>query len=204
MANPLQLGSGSPEAPLDDGDAHSQPQLMGSPMPAPGGPAAPLQAAAAQPPAPSHDQTVAALRHFHAVEAELQSLAKNPELGKSDIKSAIIDGTTKLVAARILTPAEAVMQLGEVPERPFDQKNWVQQHLMKAMQAQNMVLDHHRAANVRMGDWRTDTAPATPSADGHTDAMKGVMEHYQGRQPKPAPSSGDDLAQRDQINAAFH
>ena len=203
MANPLQLGAGSPEAPLDDGAAQSQPQPMapGGTNPLGGGQGASPQAA--QSPAPSHEQTVAALRHFHAVEAELHGLMRNPELGKSDIKSAIIDGTTKLVASRILTPAQAVMQLGEVPERPFDQKNWVQQHLMRAMQAQNMVLDHHRGANVRMGDWRADTPPAVPGTDGHADAMKGVMEHYQGRQPKPAPTSNEDLAQRDQINTAF-
>ena len=59
---------------------------------------------------------------------ELSTLLKNPDLGKADLKSSIIDGTTKLVAERIIPPNDAVTQLATVPDRPFQQREWIQNH----------------------------------------------------------------------------
>src|SRR5215831_3502267 len=66
--------------------AMSSPSTVPGPgMPGQGGGNAPV-------PTPTHGQTVAALRHFHAIQAELEALLKNPALGKSSLKSQIIDG----------------------------------------------------------------------------------------------------------------
>jgi hypothetical protein len=127
-------------------------------------------------PAPTHGQTVAALRHFDAIERQLEPLLKIPEIGKANIKSQIISATTKLVASRILSPAQAVMQLGTVPENPAQQKRWVQKHMMDALQGRDAVLDHHRSAFA--GSPEEAHEPAG-SADGHIDDMQGLMQsHY--------------------------
>lgn len=170
MANPLQ-SSTPPDAPLQ-----GQQQTA-----APGDPTGPQPQAAAPPPPPSHEQTVAALRHFHAIKDELDVLWKNPNLGKSDIKSAIIDGATKLVATRIITPAQAVMQLGQVPDKPIDQRKWIQQQLATTMQAANMVLDHHRSAGPGSQHFATEMAAAQSDPDKHLETMGGVMDHYSGK-----------------------
>src|ERR1035441_6763677 len=103
------------------------------------------------PPAPTHAQTVAALRHFTALKQELTVLLKNPDLGKADMKSAIIDGVTKLVADRIVPPAAAVQKLAMVPDTPFQQKKWIEQDYAQVMKAENMVLAHHAAAFAGQG-----------------------------------------------------
>lgn len=177
MPNPLQTGQGGPpDAP--QGDA---PQMMQQAPPqqmAPQGPPQPQQTAQ---PAPTHEQTVAALRHFHAIAAVLTPLAKDPDLGKTDVKSKIIDGSTKLVADRIISPAQAVMQLGDVPEKPFDQKGWVMQHLQQTMQAANLILDHYRQANPGDGNWQEEMqSRPIPTGDDHMQMMSGVHDHYKG------------------------
>lgn len=124
-------------------------------------------------PAPNHIQTVAALRHFNAVIGELQKLLSSDELGKADMKSQIIDGVTKLVSQRIIAPATAVTQLGTVPERPFDQKTWLQKMLSDAMNARDAVLAHHAAAYAGQGQM----PPGNP--DDHMADMTSMMAaHY--------------------------
>lgn len=175
--NPLQVGpqAGSPPAPRPDAGPLQSGAMPTGPAPAAG--TAPLQGAPPPMPAPSHGQTVAALRHLTAVQGVLEELARNPELGKSDVKSAIIDGATRLVADRVFTPGQAVVQLGTVPERPFDQREWVEEHLAQTIVAQTTILEHHRGAHAgipeEMMDRRYDR-------DKHTDAMSGLMSHYGG------------------------
>ena len=152
------------------------PDINARPVPQNGAPGAPIQGP--QPvPAPSHAQTVAGLRHFQALEHELTILAKNPALGKTSIKSSIIDGVTKLVADQFMSPSQAVIELGTVPEKPFDQKMWVQQHLTAINAAQNAVLDHHRSAFSGAPD---EAAGGPGSPDAHAADISGLMGHYQG------------------------
>jgi hypothetical protein len=139
----------------------------------------------AQMPAPSHDQTVAALRHFQTVANELRELLMNPDIGKSDMKSSIIDGITKLVADRIMSPAQAVSTLATVPDRPFDQKQWVETHFQEQIQAQAAVLDHHRQSNMGTGDYNLESQlyPNSGNADDHMKTMNGMMQqHYRPQQ----------------------
>lgn len=129
------------------------------------------------PPAPNHQQTVAALRHFGAIEREISTLLADPDLGRTDMRSKIIDGATSLVAQGIVTPAQAVAQLGSVPDRPFEQKQWLMRNFAQTIQAQNAVLDQHRAA----------FAGAPPvddhgDPDDHLGTVAGLMGQYQGPQ----------------------
>jgi hypothetical protein len=143
----------------------------------PGGPG---QAAAANP-APSHAQTVAALRHFQAINTQLEGLLKNPDLGKTNIKSSIIDAVTKLVADRIISPGQAVIQLGNVPDRPFEQKAMLGKMFAQNMQAEIGVLDHHRAATPGTGIWPVESALHVSEPDRHMETMGGMMsQHYGG------------------------
>jgi hypothetical protein len=118
---------------------------------------------------------VAALRHFDALEKELTGLLKNPDCGKSNLRSEIIDATAKLVAEGFATPAEAVTELGTVPDRPFDQKKWLEIHLKQTIEGADTILAHHaigfRGQNV-------DTTPPNPAK--HTDMMAALKAQYQG------------------------
>lgn len=164
MQNALSAAPGAPEVP------NPQPQQMDA---APQG--APAQGG---PPPPSHQQTAAALKHFDAIEKELSGLLANPDVGKADLKSAIIDGATKLVAQGILTPAAAVTQLSSVPEKPFEQKKWLETHLIQVVSAANAVLAHHAAAFAGQDAGNTAGAPA----DSHSATIGSLMGQYNGAQ----------------------
>jgi hypothetical protein len=125
-------------------------------------------------PAPTHQQTVAGLRHFAAIGKQLEAALKDPDVGKADIKDKVIDGMTQLVADRIMSPAEAVSELAGFPARPFEQKAWLAGHLQKIVQARDLILDHYRASNPP-----TDAPPPPPSADNHMQDMAAMMQaHY--------------------------
>jgi hypothetical protein len=144
-----------------------------------GGPAVPGQQQQ-QAPAPTHAQTVAALRHFQIIGKELEGLLLNPEIGKADIRSAIIDAVTRLVADRIISPAEAVSQLGQVPDRPFDQKQTIENMYKQTMMAESAVLDHHGATNAPLSeDFGTENALYSSNPDQHQQMMSDMMQaHY--------------------------
>lgn len=149
--------------------------LQGTPGPMPAGapPAgAPMQVPP-QMPAPTHAQTVAALRHFAAIGKQLEIALKDPDLGKADIKSKVIDGMTTLVGSRMISPGQAVSQLSTFPERPFEQKQWLMDHMNQITQARDHILGHHGVAFAGGGP------EAAPSADSHMDDVSGMMQaHY--------------------------
>jgi hypothetical protein len=148
----------------------------GGPLSAPGMPSPPVQPGQGpQTPAPTHGETVAALRHFGAIQAELAMLLKDPAVGRSNLKSKIIDGVTKLVSNRIVTPGAAVSQLASVPDQPFQQRKWLETHLAQAFMAQVAVLGHHANA---YGGTPEHMVDKTSSPDDHIADMQGVMGHY--------------------------
>jgi hypothetical protein len=128
--------------------------------------------------APSHKETVAALRHFMAIVDGLKTLANNPALGRSDMKDPIIDAVTSLVMHRMLKSAEAVIQLSTVPAEPGKQKQWVMEKLQQAIQAQNNVLDHHSMSHHGTLDWATESQHEAYDPDDHLSTMEGLMGHY--------------------------
>lgn len=177
MPNPLQSAT-PPDAPMPDAGPLASPQGT---APSQGG--SPLQAGPQQQPVapPSHAQTVATLRHLHAVNREFGVVLQNPNLGKSDVKSAVIDAVTKLTADRIVSPAAAVMLLTQVPDQPLDQRKWAQNFYDSNARAEAMVLDHHAAGGPASLDWGADQAGFTPpDTDNHMKTMDGVVAHYKG------------------------
>jgi hypothetical protein len=165
MANPLEVGSVSPAPPNPDGGNALQQQ----------GPAPAQQKA---PPPPDHQQTVAALRHFDAVKGELQTLLSNPALGKSDLKKQIIDGTVNLVSQRMMSPADAVVQLSKVPTEPLAQRKFLQGLMSQTMQAAAAILDHHRNTNLGSGDWATESQMHNTNPDNHLNDMAALQANY--------------------------
>lgn len=171
MANPLQAGSTPPPAPIQNPPQQNALQQGGPTQGAP-------QAAPAP---PTHEQTVSALRHFHAVIGEIQSILKDPATGKSDQKSKIIDGTTKLVSERMLSPAQAVMQLSQVPTDPLQQRKWLQTMLAQTAQSANVILDHHAMGSPGTLDSSVEHARSTiPSKDDHMNHMTALGANYSG------------------------
>ena len=169
MANGLADAIGSPPAPnLGPGGAEP-PQGNGlASAPSSGAPAQPQA-----PPPPTHEQVVVGLRHFHAIEAELSTLLSDPDCGKADMRSKIIDGASSLVGKGIFTAAEAVTQLGQVPDRPWDQREWLEQHFMQTVTAQTALLAHHQQGFV-------DQKPSmsAPSPDQHMADIGALAQHY--------------------------
>ncbi len=181
MAN--SFGTETPPAP-DSGMSNA---LMsgGSSAPTPppaaqaAGPAGPQK----MPPPPTHAQTVAALRHFDAVRRELEIIAKDPALGKSSVKSKIIDGVTRLVAGNIMQVTQAVDELAKVPSEPLLQRKWVKTMLMQAQQAENGILDHYGATSPHMGTVAEHFAATKDIShpDDHHDHMNALAANFRGR-----------------------
>lgn len=129
------------------------------------------------PPAPSHAQTVTALRHFGALEKSLTKLMKNPDLGKDDLRSEVIDSMTDLVSKGIVPAAGAVKDLGTFPEKPYDQRAWVNQHFQNVVQAQTAILAHHQMGAAT----GQDPGPiGNPSKDDHQATMSTLQTRYKG------------------------
>lgn len=172
MANSLS----TPPPPEITGDTGiTQSSALQVPQSTAGQAPAPAQQQAAQP-APSHAQTMASLRHFSEINQEIMPILKNPELGKADLKSQIIDAVTKLVSSRIVTPAAAVMQLAAVPDKPREQKAWAMNLYRQNQQASAVILEQHRKAFGGQSDNPADEY----NPDNHIDHMNGVMTHYRG------------------------
>lgn len=175
MANPLERGSMPPPAPVQDAPVQNSLQQGPSPQGAPAGPGG------APPPPPTHEQTVAALRHFHAITDEIQGILKDPAVGKSDLKSKIIDGVTKLVSERMISPAQAVVQLSQVPTNPIEQRKWLQTVLQQTVQAANNIVDHHASGHDGTMDWAQESQMQHPHADDHMNHMSALEAKYAGR-----------------------
>lgn len=170
MANPLEGFGTSPPAPNPDaGNALQQggQQPQGAPQ--------------GQPAPPDHAQTVAALRHFDAIKSELTTLLRNPALGKSDVKLAVIDGVTSLVSKRMMSPAEAVIQLSKVPTDPLQQRKFIQQQMMQTVQAEHAIVDHHRNTNLGSGDWATEAQKHNTNPDNHMSDLAALQANYGGK-----------------------
>jgi len=129
------------------------------------------------PPAPTHAETVTALRHFGALEDELSELMIDPDLGKTDMRSKLIDSMTRLVSEGIVPSSGAVRDMGTFPERPYDQRQWINQHFMNVVQAQTAILAHHAIGAKTGQNLQPDTAPV---ADDHQATMASLLGRYGG------------------------
>lgn len=168
MPNPLESGPMPPPAQGAEPVPGNALQQSGPPM-------AGTPGNAARPPAPTHAQTVAALRHFDAIKGELTTILKNPALGRSDVKSQIIDGVAKLVSERMISPGQAVIQLSQVPTDPLQQRKWIQTQMMQAVQAERGIIAHHAIGFAGQGP------EPTPGRDDHMDTMAALQSNYGGK-----------------------
>jgi hypothetical protein len=176
MPNPLQTGA-PPPLPEQAGQGN------GLQVNAPASPASPAngQPAAAQPAPPTHEQTVAALRHFDAIKGGLQELLKDPVTGRSDVKDKIIDGMAKLVSERMVSAPQAVMTLSQVPSDPVAQRKWLQTQLQQTLQAEAGIMEHHRNTNLGSGDWATEAQKHASKPDDHMGHMSALAANYGGK-----------------------
>ena len=176
MRNALSALSGPPPAPNPDPQPPTGGNALAGPGPQPSG--APPQSA---PPIPTHQQTVAALRHFDAIEQELTKLLKDPDCGRADLRSKAIDGTTRLVAMNIMPAADAVAQLANFPDDPFEQKQWLEKNLVQTVSAANIVLQNH-AHGAQQAAAAGQPMDETPyNADDHQSIMSGFHARYKGK-----------------------
>lgn len=178
MAN--SFGTETPPAP--DPDSSNALMSGGGAAPSPQNtpPGAPGQPQQQQPAPPSHEETIAALRHFDAVRKELELIMANPKLGKSSVKDPIIKGVTRLVASGFLTPVKAVDQLASVPQEPLMQLKWAKGMLTQAKQAENGILDHYGAGNPNLGSVQDHFAgtKGMSQMDDHQDHMSALAANY--------------------------
>lgn len=145
-----------------------------APPPGPGVPPAP-------PPAPTYGQALSALRHFSAIRREVQRILRDPSVGKTSVKPKIVDAVADLVADRILTASAAVEQLALVPERPFEQKQWLMQQISQADQAEAGVLAHYRQG---IANTPPEAIDRTSDPENHLSDVAALMQQYRRGQPK--------------------
>ncbi|MCW2317623.1 hypothetical protein M2322_003187 [Rhodoblastus acidophilus] len=169
MSNALSMGPPPPPNPgageTPDSNALALPQQAEEQSAAPAQQVAP----------PNHQQTVAALRHFSAIQDALMSLLDDPSVGKSDLKSKAIDAASKLVATSNLTPVQAVSLLSDFPDRAFDQKKWLEQHLIMIVTGSEAVLSHHQS-----GFLGQDVDSTPPDESDHMNAITQLANQYRG------------------------
>lgn len=136
--NPLENQSSPPRPP---GAAQGNPlaQLAG-----------PLPGLPPPPPAPSAAQATAAVRRFSAVQSAMRDLLQNPELGRANIRPAILDQASKLLADKMISLPSLMESIKGLPDDPTQQRSFVAGIFNQARQAEATVLAHHTAA-VAMG-----------------------------------------------------
>ena len=84
-----------------------------------------------------------------------------------------------------MSPADAVTQLATVPERPFEQKQWAENHYSQIVQAQAAVLDHHRTQALGTGNYELESMLHDDgNADDHMNTMRGMMQSHYGNPPQ--------------------
>lgn len=132
-------------------------------------------------PAPTAAQTRAGLRRFDAVMGAMRQIMKNPELGRTNQRPAIMDQASRLLSARVLSLAELMNAIAPLNDQPLAQKQLVAGIYNSAFQASNALLDHHGAA-VAAGRVSPDSGDY--SADSHDEHMTALLAHY----PSPARS----------------
>jgi hypothetical protein len=168
--NPLADQSSAPQ-PQGTAQGNSQNPLASLAGPLPGLPP--------RPPAPTAAQATAAIKRFGAVQSAMRDLLQNPNLGRTNVRPAIMDQASKLLSARVLSLPEVMSAIGKVGDDPLAQKSLVAGIFTQAQQAENGVLAHHTAA-VAMGMVPRNGGEKY-QADDHDRHMSGLLAHYPAR-----------------------
>src|SRR4051812_30892334 len=80
--------------------------------------AGPLPGLPPRQPMPSAAQTTAAVKRFSAVANAMRTVLANPDLGRRNVRPAILDQASKLMAARVLSLPEVMNAIGKVSDDP--------------------------------------------------------------------------------------
>ncbi len=119
--------------------------LLQQPGGAPGG------APGAGPPAPSHEQTAAALYHLNEFQRQWKKLLDIPDIGKKDIKGDVLEMMADVMGEGLVTLPQVMNELKQLPTDALGQRQWVEEHFKKAQQAAVAILTHHAQAFPRTG-----------------------------------------------------
>ncbi len=163
MMNPL-ADQPSPPQPMSGGQGNPLAQL-----------AAPLAGLPPPMPAPSAAQTTAAVKRFTAVANAMRTVLANPDLGRRNIRPAILDQASKLMASRVLSLPEVMNAIGKVSDDPLEQKSMVVGIFNQAQQAESNVLAHHALA---VATGRVQRGGEKYRADDHDRHMSALLAHY--------------------------
>jgi hypothetical protein len=127
-------------------------------------------------PAPTAAQATAAVRRLSAVQESMRVILQNPDLGRTNVRPAIMDQASKLLSARVLSLPEVMNAIGKVGDDPLAQKSMIAGIFNQAKQAESAVLAHHTAA-VAMGMVPRNGGEKYDSGN-HQRHMDGLMSHY--------------------------
>jgi hypothetical protein len=137
------------------------------------------------PPAPSHEETAAVVRHLTRFDQLWGRVLRDPGVGTKNMRPKIYDVMTDAMAEGLVTLPQVMDQLKTVPQEPLMQKKWLEQHVQTGERALMAVLDHHAAANPVVRDWRTEEASVKKSGRSHADVLSGMASsHYSRRQSR--------------------
>ena len=163
--------------PLADVAAPPQPQgaAQGSPQNPLASLVGPMPSPPPRLPAPTAAQATAAIKRFTAVQSAMRDLLQNPDLGRTNIRPAIMDQASKLLSTRVLSLPEVMNAIGKVGDDPLAQKSMVAGIFNQAQQAEFAVLAHHTAA-VAMG--MVPRGGEKYQAADHDRHMSGLLGHY--------------------------
>ena len=166
--------------PLENQQSPPQPQGMAQGQPNQANPlaslAGPLPGLPPRPPAPSAAQATAAVRRLSAVQESMRVILQNPDLGRTNVRPAIMDQASKLLSARVLSLPEVMSAIGKVGDDPLAQKSMIAGIFNQAKQAESAVLAHHTAA-VALGLTPRSGGEKYQAAD-HDRHMSGLLGHY--------------------------
>jgi hypothetical protein len=137
--------------------------------------AGPLPGLPPRPPAPTAAQATAAVKRFGAVANAMRTVLANPDLGRRNIRPAILDQASKLLSARVLSLPECMQAIGKVSDDPLAQKSLVAGIFNQARQAENAVLAHHTAA---VATGMVQRGGEKYQADDHDRHMSDLLAHY--------------------------
>lgn len=140
--------------------------------------AGPLPGLPPRQPAPTAAQATAAVHRFRAVMDAMRSVMSEPNYGRANVRPAILDAASKLLASRLISLPETMNAIGQIPDDPLAQKQQVEQIFNSARQGATSVIDHHGAA-VASGKLPRDGGEKY-DAGNHDRHMTGLLGHYPG------------------------
>jgi hypothetical protein len=161
--------------PADAGGAPPAQNPFASLMPNGGQLASPQASVPQAPPAPTHAQVVAGYYRLQETKRLMGKILANPKIGRENIRPLVLDAGATLIGDRLQSLAEFMKGISTFPpaDDPLAQKKWVQRLYDVSSQAQQKLLQDHRAANPP--DWQNG---APWSADNHSDNVSGLLAHY--------------------------